>query len=120
KEFQSLAAAEFLSKVENIKHILFLDPVSKDVRHLTVPPPQRLFLISPPPSPPENWESTDEKQPAPIESNNISVEEMSYMLIGKLAQPGETYQLIPAAHNTPSVILSAESLLNEKNEQRKI
>ncbi|CAF2523052.1 unnamed protein product [Rotaria sp. Silwood2] len=67
-------------------------------KHLRPPEPEKLYLISPPCSPPDNWEQNIEKPPT-VDMNLIAA-------ISQL-QPDESHELLPNEHslNAPSIII---------------
>lgn len=60
------------------------------------PQPERVWLISPPASPPMHWQQIRETKPKP----GIEVE-----ILSKIAElkPGDTHELIPPTINTPQI-----------------
>jgi len=60
------------------------------------PQPERVWLISPPASPPMHWQQIRESKPKP----GIEVE-----ILSKIAElkPGDTHELIPPTINTPQI-----------------
>ncbi|CAF3397472.1 unnamed protein product [Rotaria sp. Silwood1] len=66
--------------------------------HLRPPEPDKLYLISPPASPPDNWEQNIEKPPS-VDLNLIAA-------ISQL-KSNESHELLPSEHtlNAPSIII---------------
>lgn len=69
--------------------------ISSD-EHLQLPKPEKMFLISPPCSPPVGWEQMPESEPV-----------INFELIAALSQlsPGETHELHPASESQPGIVV---------------
>ena len=82
---------------ENLINCYFGHPPAGDTKQfLQLPPPVRQFLISPPASPPVDW------QPAP-ESGPV----VNFDLLAAIAKlgPGEKHELLPSSDNRPSIVV---------------
>jgi len=71
--------------------------------HLKPPKPTKVFLISPPPSPPEGWVQAVEDRPS---SNQPG---LALELIQRLAslKVGESHEIVESSDMHPSIVLSA-------------
>ncbi|XP_005090013.1 calcipressin-2 [Aplysia californica] len=69
---------------------------STDNTHLQPPQPQRMFLISPPASPPVGWEPIPESEPV-----------INYDLLHAIARlnPGETHEVHPPSGEAPAIVV---------------
>ncbi|CAL8094265.1 unnamed protein product [Calicophoron daubneyi] len=74
-------------------------PKKVDSKHLAPPKPPRLFLLSPPASPPVGWEPKVERQPV-----------INYELLEALASlaPGEAFEIQPRSEDNshPSIVIT--------------
>jgi len=80
-----------------------------DPEKLFPPQPERVWLISPPSSPPMHWQQIRETKPKP----GIEVE-----ILSKIAElkPGDTHELIPPTINTPQICVHVcEDMNNDAN-----
>ncbi|KAK3768648.1 hypothetical protein RRG08_065942 [Elysia crispata] len=70
--------------------------VVSDNQHLQLPKPTKMFLISPPASPPVGWESVPETEPV-----------VNYDLLHAIASlnPGETHELHPSTEDAPAIVV---------------
>ncbi|RUS85599.1 hypothetical protein EGW08_006611 [Elysia chlorotica] len=70
--------------------------VSTDDQHLQLPKRTKMFLISPPASPPVGWESVQEAEPV-----------VNYDLLHAIASlnPGETHELQPSTEESPAIVV---------------
>ncbi|XP_019624210.1 PREDICTED: calcipressin-2-like [Branchiostoma belcheri] len=84
---------DFMEKELKV-YFVQMDPPSRDP-HLRPPTPEKQFLISPPASPPVDWEPITEQH------------HVNYDLLSALAQlsPGEPHELIPAEGDKPSIVI---------------
>lgn len=73
-----------------------LRTVPSDNQHLQLPKPTKMFLISPPASPPVGWESVPESEPV-----------VNYDLLHAIASlnPGETHELHPSSEDAPAIVV---------------
>ncbi|XP_052240321.1 calcipressin-2-like isoform X2 [Dreissena polymorpha] len=71
-------------------------PKDTDDPHLKLPAPHKQFLISPPASPPVDWEQTLESRPV-----------INYDLIQAIAQlaPGEAHEIHPQSKDQPGIVV---------------
>lgn len=77
--------------------------------HLRPPQLQRLFLISPPASPPVGWEPREEAEP------------VNYELIAAVTRmiPGEPHELHPKSDSHPSIVVhTCDDPVDEDNSFR--
>ncbi|CAG5097878.1 Oidioi.mRNA.OKI2018_I69.XSR.g15271.t1.cds [Oikopleura dioica] len=76
---------------------------SREMDHLKPPKPTKVFLISPPPSPPEGWVQAVEDRPS---SNQPG---LALELIQRLAslKGGESHEIVESSDMHPSIVLSA-------------
>jgi len=89
-------AAEVALESYKLRFPRYRNPEPGSPHHLQVPPPTRQFLISPPASPPVDWEPSNEGVPC------INVE-----LLQALAnlKPGEPYELHPQTDDQPGIVV---------------
>lgn len=84
---------------QNIK-CFFFQPILLNKKnedpHLKLPAPHKQFLISPPASPPVDWEQTHENKPV-----------INYDLIQAIAElaPGEAHEIHPPSKDQPGIIV---------------
>ncbi|XP_060555432.1 protein sarah-like, partial [Ruditapes philippinarum] len=78
----------------------FLQPITlnkdDDDPHLKLPPPHKQFLISPPASPPVDWEQSLESRP-----------KINYDLLAAMAElaPGEAHEIHPPSKDQPGIVV---------------
>lgn len=78
----------------------FFQPITlhkeDDDPHLKLPPPHKQFLISPPASPPVDWEQTHEASPR-----------INYDLLAAVAElaPGEAHEIHPPSKDQPGIVV---------------
>ncbi|KAL4636326.1 calcipressin-1-like [Arapaima gigas] len=98
----ALAAAEAQAKLHNSKfngkvlRLHFAQSVYIGSPHLVPPKPDKQFLISPPASPPVDWEQAQDATPV-----------INYDLLSVISNlgPGEKYELHSGTATTPSVVV---------------
>ncbi|VDM30693.1 unnamed protein product [Hydatigera taeniaeformis] len=79
--------------------------------HLTLPKPERLFLLSPPASPPVGWEPKVEAEPL-----------INYDLLHALAalEPGKAHELHPPERDKPGIVVTpCEGALDVRKKKKK-
>ncbi|XP_066277548.1 calcipressin-2-like [Branchiostoma lanceolatum] len=86
---------EFMEKELKVYFVQMEAPSRDRDPHLRPPTPEKQFLISPPASPPVDWEPITEQH------------HVNYDLLSALAQlsPGEPHELIPAEGDKPSIVI---------------
>ncbi|KAK2715600.1 hypothetical protein QYM36_010245 [Artemia franciscana] len=87
----------------------FIQPLKfSSSAYLQLPKPVKQFLISPPASPPVDWEPISESQPV-----------MNYDLISAIAAlgPGQTHELHPQSETTPGIVIHVCEQYEPKEEE---
>lgn len=71
-------------------------PTDPDSSHLRPPSPQRMFLISPPASPPVGWAQVREAEPI-----------VNYELLHAIAKlsPGDSHTLVQSTQDAPAIVV---------------
>ena len=81
-----------------------VDPHELTQRLLTVPPKPRNFLISPPPSPPEEWQQTKEDGPNSVPYVDLTPTPMS---LPKPTSSSSDYALLSESDAFPAIVVQA-------------
>ncbi|KII61514.1 Protein sarah [Thelohanellus kitauei] len=103
-------ASDYFSQFREIKSVIPLEPMDTSAKCLSVPILSKNQAISPPSTPPIGWESRPEGAPT-VANDAEDTRELYNIIIGKLALPGQSYELFPATANTPMVVLTTENIL---------
>ncbi|KAJ8882666.1 hypothetical protein PR048_014478 [Dryococelus australis] len=91
-----LHQTQFAGSVINCYFAQPVSPIDFGDQHLQLPAPVKMFLISPPASPPIGWEPRDEGEPL-----------VNYDLLAAIANltPGETHELHPPSESQPGIVV---------------